>query len=422
MPQQPSRIRYGVVGFAVALSVITYIDRVSISQAAPAISDELGLTKVQMGWAFSAFAVAYALFQVPGGWASDWMGPRRVLTGIVVVWSVFTAATGWAWNLASLAAARFFFGAGQGGGFPVLTKSFTTWLPADERVRAQGVMWLSARWGGAFTPMLVAALMQVISWRRAFEIFGAIGLIWAWLFWRWYRDNPRDHAGPNEAELGLLREASESASGDGRVPWGRFLASRTVWMLCLQYFCLSYGWYFYITWLPTYLIEARGQSLADSAFLAGFPLFFGGLGSLSCGFALARIERWLGGMARGRRAMGALGCAMAGVMLIVSVQIEQPALAMLAMGMASFSGDLAMPPGWGACMDVGGKYAGSLSAMMNTAGNMAGWVAPPMVAYVLSWTGDDWAPTFYLSAVVYFAGAAAWGLIDPVTRLDRKEA
>jgi len=419
MSNQPSRVRYKVVGFAVALAVVTYIDRVSISQAAPTISDELGLTKIQMGWAFSAFAVAYALFQVPGGWASDWIGPRRVLTSIVVLWSVFTAATGWAWNLVSLAAARFLFGAGQAGGFPVLTKSFTTWLPADERVRAQGIMWLSARWGGAFTPLLVAALMQVFSWRRAFEIFGAIGLIWAWFFWRWYRDNPYDHPQPNEAELSLLDEASQSASGDGRVPWARFFTSRTVWMLWLQYFCLSYGWYFYITWLPTYLIQARGQSPGDAAFLSGFPLFFGGLGSLFCGFALARIGRWVGSAVRARRVMASLGCASAGVLLIVSVQIEQPVWAMLAMGMASFAGDLAMPPGWGACMDVGGKYAGSLSATMNTAGNMAGWVAPPMVAYVLAGTNDNWAPTFYLSAAVYFVGAAAWALIDPVTRLDQ---
>ena len=144
-----------------------------------------------MGWAFSAFSLGYFLFQVPGGWMSDWIGPRRVLASIVVWWSLFTAATGWAFSQATLVGARLLFGVGQGGGFPVLTKTFTTWLPQPERVRAQGIMWLSARWGGAFAPLLVVSLLQYISWRRAFEIFGGIGVIWALFFWRWYRDNPR---------------------------------------------------------------------------------------------------------------------------------------------------------------------------------------------------------------------------------------
>jgi MFS family permease len=416
----PSRARYKVVLFAVFLSVITYIDRVSISQAAPAITEELGLTKVEMGWAFAAFSVAYALFQIPGGWMSDWIGPRRVLTGIVLWWSIFTAATGWVWGIVSLVVSRFLFGAGQGGGFPVLTKSFTTWLPAQERVQAQGVMWLSARWGGAFTPLLVVALMQVISWRRAFEVFGILGLIWALVFWRWYRDNPRHHSEPNEAELTLLRGAERTASGHGRVPWGRFLTSGTVWLLWVQYFCLAYGWYFYITWLPTYLREARGQTLEGSAFLAGFPLFFGGLGSLFCGFALTRLERRMGSVLRARRFIAGLGCFGAGAMLIVSVHLSDPLWAMTAMGLASFANDLAMPPSWGACMDVGGKYAGSLSGSMNMAGNMAGWVAPPLVAYILVWTNENWALTFYLSAAIYFVGMVCWMFIDPLTPLDEE--
>ena len=310
--QQPTHTRYNVVAFAVLLSVITYVDRVSISQAAPAISEELGLTKVEMGWAFSAFGVAYALFQIPGGWMSDWVGPRRVLTAIVAWWSLFTAATGWAFNLVTLLLARFFFGCGQGGGFPVLTKTFTTWLPQHERVRAQGIMWLAARWGGAFAPLLVAWLMSVASWRRAFEIFGLVGVVWAVFFWRWYRDRPKDHPGPNAAELAMLAPASDTASGHSRVPWGRFLTSRTVWLLWLQYFCISYGWYFYITWLPTYLQQARGQSMGDSALLAGLPLFFGGIGSLVASFALRSIEDWLGNPTKARRLMALVGEAGAG--------------------------------------------------------------------------------------------------------------
>src|SRR5438046_2301171 len=152
----PSRVRYWVIVFAVTLAVVTYIDRVAISFAAPFISKDLGLTKVQFGWAFTAFGWAYALCEIPGGYLGDWIGPRRVLARIVVWWSFFTAATGWVWSLPSLLVTRFLFGAGEAGCFPNLTKAFTTWLPPNERVRAQGITWLSARWGGAFTPLLVA--------------------------------------------------------------------------------------------------------------------------------------------------------------------------------------------------------------------------------------------------------------------------
>src|ERR1035438_5965872 len=139
-----TRVRYWVIVFAVSLAVITYIDRVSIATAAPSIQRDLGLDDVQMGWAFSAFAWAYALFEIPGGFLGDWMGARRVLLRVVAWWSFFTAATGWAFSFASLVVTRSLFGAGEAGCFPNLTKTFTTWLPHHERVRAQGIMWLSA--------------------------------------------------------------------------------------------------------------------------------------------------------------------------------------------------------------------------------------------------------------------------------------
>src|SRR5215510_10282311 len=180
---RPTQARYWVIVFAVTLAVITYIDRVCISQAAPTISRDLGLTPIEMGLAFSAFAWAYALFEIPGGWLGDWIGPRKVLLRVVVMWSIFTAATGYAWNLVSLVIARFLFGAGEAGCFPNLTKAFMIWLPAHERTRAQVIMWLSARWGGAFTPLLVIWVMSWLSWRHTFVLFGIVGLIWAFFFW-----------------------------------------------------------------------------------------------------------------------------------------------------------------------------------------------------------------------------------------------
>jgi MFS family permease len=407
-----------VIVFAVTLAVITYVDRVSISFAAPSIQKDLGLTSVQMGWAFWAFGWCYALFEIPGGYLGDWMGPRKVLIRIVLWWSFFTAATGWAWSFLSLTVTRALFGMGEAGCFPNLTKTFTTWLPERERVRAQGIMWLSARWGGAFTPPLVALVMRLVGWRHAFEVFGGLGVAWAILFYVWYVNDPLQNPKLNAAERDLLRESSKLASGHGDVPWRRVLRSRQVWMICWQYFCLSYGWYFYITWLPTYLRQARHMEITSTALLSVLPLLFGGLGNPAGVVAGAWLLRKTGDMAKARRIMAYLGFAGASGFLAFSTTVHNPLLAMLSVGMASFSNDLVMPGAWAAVMDIGGKYAGSLAGAMNMLGNMGGAISPLAIGYILRWSGNNWNLTFYVSAAVYLMGIVCWRFLDPVTPLE----
>ncbi len=423
----PTGARHIALGFIVLLAIITYIDRVCISQAAPDIRRDLGLNEKQMGWVFSAFTLTYALFEIPAGWAGDRFGPRSVLMKVVVMWSFFTAATGWVWNYVSLVVCRALFGVGEAGCFPNATKIFTIWLPSSERVRAQGILWLSARWGGAFTPALVTWVMLLVNWRWAFGIFGAIGVLWAVAFYRWFRDRPTAHPSVNAAELALLDGAERNIAAHTPVPWGKLVASRSVWLLWFQYFCLSYGWYFYITWLPTYLREAQHVSLEKSALLAGLPLFFGGIGSYLGGW-LAR--RWGDTPARSRRArrgIAFVGLFGAGVMLVFATRIADPVLAMVAMGLASFCNDLALAPAWSACMDVGGAFAGSLSGSMNMMGNLGGAVGPLAVGYILE-AGkiapnaapslQSWTTAFLVAAAIYGLGAISWLFIDPVTPLE----
>lgn len=416
----PTHARQKVLGFAITLAIITYIDRVCISKSADLMMHDLSLTKEQMGYAFSAFAWAYALFEIPGGWLGDKIGPRLVLIRVVLMWSVFTALTGWAMGLYSLIAYRFFFGMGEAGCFPNITKAFTIWFPQHERVRAQGIMWLSARWGGAFTPLLVVFVLSYVSWREAFTIFGAIGLVWAFFFRRWFRDDPRQHPQVNAGELAVIGDVSENLGGHGNVPWGKLLRSPTVWLLWLQYFCMSYSWYFYITWMPTYLKESFPTlGKWESAWLNCIPLFFGGIGSLFCGLISGSIAKRLG-TATTRRVMAFTGLAGAAVMLVVATRFSNPVLAMLSVGLASFGNDLAMPGGWGACMDVGRKYAGSLSGSMNMMGNLGGAVAPLAVPIVLKWANGDWSANFYTFAAVYVVGALCWLKIDPVTPIEEQ--
>lgn len=467
----PTKTRYWVVVFAVTLSILSYIDRVAISQAAPVIQRDLGMTSTQMGAIFSAFAVAYAIYEIPGGWMGDWMGARKVLMRIVIWWSAFTAITGYMWNFTSMYVCRFLFGAGEAGCFPNLTRAFTSWLPTRERVRVQGIMWMAARWGGAITPLLVAATFRFVSWRVAFVLYGAMGVVWAYFFYRWFRDRPSEHKSVNAAEVALIESDNSSAHAHGPeasrravmirltlfslatllvaavyarqttsivtvlvfcvvvaiLPLFMFLqgdvrrkltASRTIWLLWAQYFFLTFSWYFYITWLPTFLRD-RYPDLSDynRSILAGLPLFFGGIGALFSGFIASRVDRLTGSIARTRRLMGCLGFAGAGIFMALSTTATDAIAVMVLISLASFCNDLTMPGSWAACMDVGGKYAGTVSGSMNMMGNLAGFVAPT-VGGIMRDAKIEWNVFILVMAGVYMLGVLCWPFIDPVTPLE----
>jgi len=418
MPDVPTRARHVTIAFAIALAVITYIDRVCISQAGLSIRNELGLSRIQWGWVLGAFIWAYALFEVPGGWLGDRIGPRRVLMRIVIWWSFFTAATGWAWNATSLIVTRACFGAGEAGCYPNVTRVFTTWLPIKERERAQAWLWFASRWGGAFTPLLVVSVLGIMSWRRAFELFGAIGVVWAVAFYRWYRDNPAAHPRMNRAELALLPPPSQTATVH-HVPWRILLSKRAVWLLCAQYICLSYGWYFYITWLPAYLRDARSTSVNLGAVLAGLPLLLGGIGCMVSAGLARPLARMSGSIASGRRILAVTGFIGASASILIFTRIQDPVQAMVVLGIAGFFNDFVMPPAWAGCMDVGGRYSGTVSGAMNMMGNIAGAISASFIGYLLTWTSNNWTLTFYISAAIYSLGAVCWLFLDAQTPLEQ---
>ena len=413
----PTRARHAVTAFAVTLAVITYIDRVSIAVAAPSISKDLGLSSTQMAWALAVFGWAYAIFEIPGGWLGDRIGPRRVLMRIVLWWSVFTAATGWAWNAASLVTIRALFGAGEAGAFPNLTRVLTTWLPVKERERAQATVWLATRVSGAFTPLLIAFLMTRIGWRRTFEVCGLIGVIWAIAFYRWYRDVPAEHPRVNQAELALLPPRADTAIAHSGVPWRVIFSSPAVWLLSIQYMCLAYGWWFYVNWLPTYLL-GRGTTLRMGALLSGLPLLLGGVGCLVSAGLIPRIARRTGSVARARRIVAVTGFIGASACVFLFTGVADPVRGMIVLGFAGFFNDFVMPAAWAGTMDVGGRYSGTVSGAMNMMGSIAGAASVLGVCDLLAWTGG-WTLTFYISAAIYLVGAVCWLFLDSHTPLER---
>ena len=410
--------RYRVTAFAISLAALAYMQRVAISQAAPFIRSDLGLDMRQLGLVFGAFGLAYALFEIPNGLLGDRFGVRATLTRIVVAWSVFTALTGAAWNFVSMWTVRFLFGAGEAGAFPNMTRIFATWLPQHERERAQAILWLASRWGGAFTPLLVAYILQFMNWRRAFELFGVLGIVWAVAFYRWYRDDPSAHPSVNRAELAMMPPAQERAAVHGPLPWRLLISKPAVWLLCAQYACLAYGWWFYVTWLPTYLREARGADVKMGALLAGLPLLLGGVGCLISAALIPRFAKMTGSVATARRIIAIIGFVGASASIFFFTTVQDPVKAMLVLGMAGLFNDFVMPAAWAGCMDVGGRYAGTVSGAMNMMGSVAGALSPLVVGYLLAWTSQNWTLTFYVSAAIYSLGAICWLFLDAHTPLE----
>jgi sugar phosphate permease len=398
--------RYRVTAFAISLAALAYMQRVAISQAAPSIQADLGLDKDQIGHVFGAFGLAYALFEIPNGLLGDRLGVRATLTRIVVVWSVFTAVTGAAWNFASMWLARFLFGAGEAGCFPNLTRMLSTWLPLRSRLRAQALMWACSRWAGAFTPLLVLALVRWQGWRWAFVVLAVLGFVWAAVFYRWFRDDPAQHPAVNAEELELLQESRVLTTREGDAQWYHALLKRPVLLLLLQYFCFSFVWYFYVTWLPTYLREGRHVSATEAATLSTLPLLLGGVGSLVAGYAAARIRR---------RNIAVFGFLSSGALLFWVTRIDSTPAAMLAMGLASFCSDLTMPISWNACVEIGRRNTATLSGAMNMFGNFAGFVAPVLGGKLLSSTADNWNLLIYLMVGAALLAAACWVFLEERT-------
>src|SRR4051812_47781968 len=240
--RKATRVRHIVLGLTVAAYMITYMDRVVISTAVPVIQKEYGFSLATMSYILSSFRWGYALFQIPGGWLGDRIGPRRALTLIVTWWSLFTSATALAWSSVSMIVIRFLFGMGEAGAFPIATRSLSRWILPAERGFAQGITHAGSRLGAAMTPPLVVLVITNYGWRAAFVVFGMLGLIWAAVWFWYYRDTPAEHASVGEAELRLITGSVGGGKSNlvREVPWKTILSNREVWFLCIMYFCYSY--------------------------------------------------------------------------------------------------------------------------------------------------------------------------------------
>jgi MFS family permease len=407
-----------MLGFALAAMAVAYLDRVCISTAAPSIKADLALSDAQMGYVFSAFTLAYALFEVPSGWLADRFGARVMLTRIVLWWSAMTAATGAATGFASLVALRWLFGMGEAGVLPSLTRAYGRWLPVRERGRAFGLTLMAAALGGAATQPIVVALLERMSWRHAFPVFASVGVVWAAAWFWWFRDDPHAHPAVNRAELAAI--GSDPPAAHPRVPWARLVRSRGMLALCAMYFGAIYGWYFYLTWLPTYLLRARGFDLHAVGWLAALPMLGIAAGSLVGGTVTDYLGRRFGARA-GLRAPGLVGLPLAALAIGAAIATPDGETAAYCLAAAAGLAALGVAPAWAVCLAVGGRHAGVVSGAMNTFGNLGGVMSPIVVGWCLDAWGS-WETPLYTVAALYVFAAVCWLGIDPLARIDMERA
>src|SRR6202047_1375314 len=422
-----TRGRWYILLLISLMYLITYLDRVNISTAAPVISKEFGFDKITMGAIFSAFVWAYALFQVPGGWLGDRLGPRRILTAIVTYWSVMTAATAMAGSAVSFIVVRFLFGIGEAGAFPVATRAMQLWYPREERGFVQGITHSASRAGAAIAPPIVVAIMSTLGWQWVFYICGAVGLVWAVWWYFSYRDLPEEHPMVNQIELQRIRGLDQAGNinqptteAKASVPWATLLRSPNMWAIMCAYFTYVYCLWIFLSWLPSYLVEFRQFTLLKVGLLASLPLWAGVVGDTVGGLATDWLLVKTGNTKFSRRAVaiaGMLGC----VVFIVPAALTADAyVAVYCLTAALFFLECTIGPSWAVPMDVGGKYSGTVSGMMNMAGNIGGALSP-VVFGILVQVGS-WVAPFIVAAVLLVVGAGVWAFwLDPEKSVLEKE-
>ena len=384
----PAAAQQRVLFFVFTAGMLTYFDRVCLSTAAPSIQSELSLTQVQMGYVFSIFNLAYGLAEVPSGWLGDRWGQKLMMFRIVGGWSLFTMLTGLARGYPSLLAIRFAFGSMEAGAFPTLSRALSQWFPPDRRSRANGVMWTGARLGGALAPALAAFTIVWIGWRWTFALFGIVGIAWCLAWMRWYSDNPESNAASRTKDP---------------VPWRLLLTNRTLLALFWAYFASGFGFQFFVTWLPTFLMKEHGLTLERSGIYASLPLLAGAAGSLFGGILADRL---------GRRVVGVCGFLFSAIAFVASTYAASGEAAIIGLVLAAGLHDVTLPVAWATCVDIGGRFGGTTSGYMNLASSISGTAAPIASAWLAEFTGS-FVAVFWFAAAVYAIGAVLWLFIDP---------
>lgn len=410
------KVRYLMLGIMCLVYFIAYIDRVNIAVAAPFLKKEMGLSPTELGLVFSAFAYPYAAMQIIGGCLADKYGPRLVLTFLSLLWAASTILCGFSWGLGSLILFRFMLGIGEGGAFPTATRAFSHWLPATERGFAQGITHSFARLGGAITPPIVIGIAATFGWRASFIVLGVISLAWTILYVGFFRNTPSEHKWVKADELEEIGiTAATTRRPSEKTPW-RLMIKR-MWLVTFVDFCYGWSLWVFLTWLPSYLKDARGFDLKHLAMFTALPLLAGVVGDTLGGVSSDFLYKRTGNLRLARNGILVIG--LGGSLAFVLPAIYTPVAmnAVLLLSASFFFLELTNAVLWSLPIDIAGKYAGTAGGMMNTGFGVAGMISPAVFGFLIQRTGSYILP-FGISAGLLAIGAIAALWINPNKQIE----
>ncbi|HUY35887.1 MAG TPA: MFS transporter [Pirellulales bacterium] len=420
---RPTAVRWCVLLCLSTLALLLYVDRVCISQAEQSMRGDLGLTKGQMSWVFNAFALAYCLFEVPTGHWGDRFGSRGVIARVVIWWSAFTALTGATVGLYSLVVVRFLFGAGEAGAFPNVALVITKWFPLREQGKARGIVTTVSLLGGAAAPIMAGYLIGWIGWRSTFAVFGAVGVVWSAAFYWWFRDSPAEHPRCNAAEAELIafgNAAKPEHATDESIPWKIVLTSPNMWFLGAIMMSSATLFYTQFQWFPTYLKEARSESLHSAGWLTGAMMIGGATGCLLGGLLVDALVKFTTHRKASRRLVGSGSLLLAALSMLAVPHAESAWVATLCNASASFFAMLSVPTWWTVVAEISGKHGAAMWGLMNSMGGLGVIATTSLVGWFVDSRErlgaaplDCWNPVFEGVGLLLVTGAIFWLWVDP---------
>ncbi|HUT45619.1 MAG TPA: MFS transporter [Sedimentisphaerales bacterium] len=424
-----SRQRFVLISILFFHSANTYMDRACIASAADYIIKDLSISKEMLGLILGIFAVGYALFQVPSGWIADRFGPRKALTIVVSVWSIFTALTGAARNALQMLVLRFLFGVGEAGAFPGATQAFFRWLPVKERGLAHGINFSGSRLGAAFSLFLMPWLISVIGWRWTFVVNGLIGIIWAAVWLVWFRDNPKDNKKINKAELDYIEQGRVSDfTTTIRASFAEVFTSLNMSLAMLQYFASNVTFFISLTWLPSY-IRSQWPDDPNAIYYSAIPLIFAAFANWIAGSMVTGLFK-KGYHVGSRRITAIVGFSLGVIGLILATQTKnldflvtdkaQLYWFVFCFGLATFGVDMTLSPSWAFCNDIGGANSGAVSGSMNMVGNTGAAMSAIIFPLLLNDETGSANTFFVLAAGLNFVAIVTWCFMNPNRTSDKK--